>query len=460
MASSTAAIIVQGVALPPGPSQPPVAQTINWIVRPGPFMESCLRRYGRLFTVRLAQIGTFVFVAEPAAIKQIFTGDPEELRAGEANEPLEPVLGGRSILLLDGAEHLRQRKLMLPPFHGERLARYGELMAAIADRDLDGWPIGRRFRLQPRLQAITLEVILRVVFGVEDPGRLARLRTLLTGLMNATAKPVAMAPWLRRDLGPWSPWARFMRMLDEVDRALYEEIAARRADPGLAEREDIFSMLVQARDEDGGAMSDRELRDELMTLLVAGHETTATGLAWTFELLFRHPAALERAGAEAREGAGHEYADAVVKETLRLRAPIPLVARRLTVPMRLDGHELPAGTRLAPCIYLTHRLADVYPDPEAFRPERFLDQPADTYSWLPFGGGIRRCLGASFATYEMRVVLQTVLARARLRAASRRPARVTRRAIVLAPSRGVEAVLDERRLERSKALDALALERR
>jgi cytochrome P450 len=228
----------------------------------------------------------------------------------------------------------------------------------------------------------------------------------------------------------------------------------------VAERDDIFSMLVQARDEDGQAMTDRELRDELMTLLLAGHETTATGLAWTFELLFRRPAARERATAEAREGAEHDYADAVVKETLRLRAPIPLVARRLTAPMRLDGHELPAGTRVAPCIYLTHRLPDLYPDPEAFRPERFLDQPADTYSWLPFGGGVRRCLGASFATYEMRVVLQTVLARARLRAASRRPARVTRRAIVLAPSRGVEAVLEERDLEGAHPLDTLALEHR
>jgi cytochrome P450 len=425
-------------------------------------MEACLRRYGRLFTVRLAQIGTFVFVADPEPIKQIFIGDPEQLRAGEANEPLEPVLGNRSILLLDGAEHLRQRKLMLPPFHGERLVRYGELMAEIADRDLDGWPLGRTFRLQPRLQAITLEVILRVVFGVEEAERLARLRKVLARLMNATARPVAMAPWLRRDLGPWSPWARFKRMLEEVDATLYEEIAARRSDPRLADRDDIFSMLVRARDEDGQAMTDRELRDELMTLLVAGHETTATALAWTFELLFRHPAALERASAEAAGGSGHEYADAVVKEALRLRSPIPVVARRLTAPMKLDGHELPAGTRVAPCIYLTHRLPDVYPEPEAFRPERFVEQPADTYSWLPFGGGVRRCLGASFATFEMRVVLQTVLARARLRAASRRPARVTRRAIVLAPSRGVEAVLEERRsdLERAHPLDALALEHR
>jgi cytochrome P450 len=421
-------------------------------------MESCLERYGRLFTVRLAQVGTFVFVADPATIKQIFTGDPDELHAGEANEPLEPVLGSRSVLLLDGAEHLRQRKLMLPPFHGERLARYGELMAEITDHDLDGWPIGRRFPLQPRFQAVTLEVILRVVFGVEEPTRLARLRKLLTRLTTMTARPLSMAPWLRHDLGPWSPWAQFKRLLKEVDAALYEEMADRRADPRLAERDDILSMLVQARDEDGQAMTDHELRDELMTLLLAGHETTATALAWTFELLFRHPEALERATAEARDGSGHEYADAVVKEALRVRAPIPVVARRLTAPMRLDGHELPAGTRLAPCIYLTHRLPEIYPEPAAFRPERFLEQTADTYSWLPFGGGIRRCLGATFATYEMRIVLQAILARAQLRPASRQPARVTRRAIVLAPSRGVTAVLEER-LERAQSLDPLALER-
>jgi cytochrome P450 family 135 len=407
-------------------------------------MESCLRRYGDCFTVRLASVGTFVFLADPAAIKAVFTGDPSVLRAGEANRPLEPVLGRHSVLLLDGAEHLRQRRLMLPPFHGERLERYGELIAEIADRELDRWPIGRPFPLQPRMQAITLEAILRVVFGIAEGARLAAMRRLLQRLMAASTSPAAMLPWLRRDLGPLSPWARFRRTAAAVDAALFEEIARRRADPALAGREDIFSMLVQARDEDGTPMTNQELRDELVTLLTAGHETTATALAWAFERLTRHPAALDRLAAEARDETDGAYAEAVVKETLRLRPPIPVVARMLAEPVEIQGRVLPAGVRIAPCIYLTHRLPQVYGDPDGFRPERFLEEPPDTYGWLPFGGGVRRCIGASFAMFEMTTVLRTVAARARLRAATGRGEPTRRRAIVLAPGRGGRVVVEER----------------
>ena len=253
-----------------------------------------------------------------------------------------------------------------------------------------------------------------------------------------------MLPWLRRDLAPLSPWRRFVRLRTQVDRLIFEEIARRREDPELAERDDILSLLLQARDDEGAPMTDRELRDELVTLLVAGHETTATALAWAFERLLRHPEALDRLTAEARGSGEDAYADAVVQETLRLRPPLPAVGRMLTEDAEIAGRALPAGVRLAPSIHLVHRRADLYPDPAAFRPERFLDHPPETYGWLPFGGGVRRCLGASFATFEMKIVLRTILARARLGAAESRSEPVRRRAIVLAPARGGRAILVER----------------
>ncbi len=422
--------------LPPGPSWPPALQTAAWITRPVPFMERAGRRFGDAFTVRLAQVGTFVFTTDAESLKTVFRAGPEQLRAGSANATLEPVLGNRSVLLLDGAEHIRQRRLMLPPFHGDRLRGYEELIALITRDELRKWPAGEPLTLQPRMQAITLEVILRVVFGLDRGPRLVHLRELLKKLLDVTTKPWALVPPLRRDLGRFSPWARFLAVRNEVDGALYEEIAHRRHDPALADRTDIFSMLLQARDDDGRRLTDKELRDELVTLLVAGHETTATGLAWAFERLVRHPGAL------ARIADDHAYADAVVQETLRLRPPIPLVARMVVgEPFELGRHTIPVGTLIAPCIYLVHRRPELYPDPYAFRPERFLEQPPETYSWLPFGGGSRRCIGASFAVLEMSTVLRTVAGSLRLKPSAAAPERVSRRAIILAPNRGGSVVV-------------------
>jgi cytochrome P450 len=400
-------------------------------------MERARRRYGDVFTVRLAQVGTFVFTSDPGVLKSIFTTGPDRLRAGEANVALEPVLGSRSVLLLDGAEHIRQRRLMLPPFHGERLRGYEQLIAEIAEDEIRSWPSSGPLTLQPRMQAITLEIILRVVFGMDRGPRLVQLREQIKRLLDVTTKPWALVPPLRRDLGRFSPWMRFLAVRDAVDEVLFAEIDRRRGDPDLAERTDIFSLLLQARDEDGSPLTDRELRDELITLLVAGHETTATGLAWAFERLVRVPGALERLAED-----DSAYADAVVQETLRLRPPIPLVARRVVgEPFDLDGHSIPVGVMVAPCIYLVHRRADVYADPYAFRPERFLENPPETYSWLPFGGGMRRCIGASFAVLEMSTVLRTVARRLKLAPSGPAPERITRRAIVLAPSRGGEVVV-------------------
>jgi cytochrome P450 family 135 len=424
--------------LPPGPAWPPALQTAAWITRPAPFMERARRRYGDVFTVRLAQVGTFVFTSEPDTLKSVFRAGPEQLRAGEANAALEPVLGSRSVLLLDGDEHIRQRRLMLPPFHGERLRGYEDLIAEIASEEMRRWPVGEPLVLQPRMQAVTLEVILRVVFGMDRGPRLVHLRELLKQLLTVATRPWALVPWLRRDLGRFSPWARFIEVRDAVNEAIFDEIARRRDDPSLAERTDIFSMLMQARDEDGQPLTDRELRDELITLLVAGHETTATGLAWAFERMVRHPGGLEQLAAdEARE-----YADAVVHETLRLRPPIPLVARRVVnEPFRLADREIPVGVMVAPCIYLVHRRADLYPDPYRFRPERFLERAPETYSWLPFGGGMRRCIGASFAVLEMSTILRTVARELRLEPAGDGPELISRRAIVFAPSRGGEVLV-------------------
>jgi cytochrome P450 len=419
-------------------------QTLGWVVRPLPFLDRCRARYGDTFTLRIRNEGAWVFLSDPEDIKRAFTGPPELLRAGEANAILEPVLGPRSVLLLDEPEHMTQRKLMLPPFHGERMQRYEELIVDVARRDIAGWPLGEPFALLPRMQAITLEVIMRAVFGITESDRLARVREVLRRMIEWSTDPRRLARLailgperLKRNRG-------FRAIMDPVDEAILEEIRRRRTAPDLQEREDILSMLVQARYDDGSAMSDGELRDELLTLLVAGHETTATSLAWAFERLLRHPEKLERLRTEALAGEEEVYLEAVVRETLRLRPVIQIVIRKLAEPMQFGGYLLPAGAAVVPCIHLVHRRADVYPQPLSFQPERFLAQPPGTYTWIPFGGGVRRCLGASFALLEMKRVLQTVLIDADLRVAEPGSERVVRRAISFSPQHGARAVLARR----------------
>ncbi|HST55839.1 MAG TPA: cytochrome P450 [Solirubrobacteraceae bacterium] len=428
-------------ALPPGPRMPGTLQTLGWVLRPLPFMEQCRRRYGDVFTVRIRNENTWVFLSDPEDVKRVFTGDPELLRAGEANGVLRPVVGPSSVLLLDGAEHMTHRKLMLPPFHGERMQRYGELMVEITRESVAAWPLGEPFALWPRMQSITLDVIMRAVFGITEQHRSEHVRGLLKHMLDWTTDVrqlayIALMGPARTERNP-----RFRKVMDPVDDAVLAEIRRRRAEPDLAEREDILSMLVQARYEDGEPMSDQELRDELITLLVAGHETTATSLAWAFERLLRHGDKLERLRQEVLAGESDAYLDAVVKETLRLRPVIPIVVRKLVESMELGGRVIPAGATVAPCIHLVHRREDVYPQPNAFRPERFLEQPAGTYTWIPFGGGVRRCLGASFAQFEMKKVLETVIAQVQLRAVDACPERIVRRAITLTPERRAEAIV-------------------
>jgi cytochrome P450 len=424
-------------ALPPGPRMPRLPMTIGWFFRPLPLLERWRREFGDTFTMRIAGENTWVVLSDPEDVRTVFQGDPRLLHAGAANRILRPVLGDQSILLLDEREHMIQRKLLLPPFHGERMQRHEETMRRVAADEIASWPRGEPFALHPRMQRLTLEVIMRVVFGVEEADRLARLRTALTRFVDFSAATRTFAAFAV--LGPERiRRARFFRRaLDPLDALMLDEIARRRRAPALDERDDVLSMLVQARHEDGTAMGDAELRDELMTLLVAGHETTATALAWALERLVRHPEMLDRlrSGDEA-------YTDAVLQETLRRRPVLPLVLRRLAEPMELGGRLLPAGISVSPSIHLVHHRADVYPDPYAFRPERFLDTPPGTYTWIPFGGGVRRCLGASFALLEMKTVLRAVLDTVALRPTDPAPERVTRRAITWTPSRGASVIAD------------------
>jgi cytochrome P450 len=427
-------------------------QAANWIARPLAFMERCQRRYGDAFMVDIEPESRWVMFSHPDAIKEIFTGDPAVFHAGEGNVILLPVLGPKSVLLLDDAPHLEQRKLMLPSFHGERMQRYRELMDEIAEREIDRWPVGEPFRVWPRMQALTLEIIVRAVFGVHEPARVERMRSALASMLDWATNP--LVPVILSVIGPrrLSASRLLRRLLAPVDDLILEEIRLRRNAPDLADRDDVLSLLLQARHEDGSPMEDSELRDELVTLLVAGHETTATSLSWAIERLVRHPPTFDRLREETQAG-DEDYLDAVIKETLRLRPVIAIVVRRLTQPAEVGGYTLPAGVSVVPSVHLVHRRPEIYPEPHRFRPERFLESPAGTYSWIPFGGGIRRCLGASFAQFEMKVVLSAIARRAALQPVQTDPERFARRAISMSPSRGTEVVL------RSRASVSLEAER-
>jgi cytochrome P450 family 135 len=433
------------MTLPPEHPDRPAKQTLRWMFQPIEFLDDARERLGETFGIKFVGFTTpLYFTSEPAAAKAVYANPKNTLPPGR-NTTLEPVMGSRSVLLLEGAEHMARRKLMLPAFHGERMRAYESVIEEVVTREIDSWSFGEEFRIHPRMQAVTLEVILRAVFGVTEPARLIRMRERLGALLNQTASPGKQLLGLATQrFGRWGPWRRFEKTLGGVDEVIYEEIAARRADADLESREDILSMLLVARFEDGSEMSDAEVRDQLVTLLLAGHETTATALAWTFDLLLRHPDALERLQDEIAEADGEAYLRAVISESLRLRPVIPIAGRRLVEDTEVDGFTLPAGADVSPSIYLTHTRPDIYPEPMSFRPERFLEEGPETYSWIPFGGGVRRCLGASFAEFEMRIVLREVLGRCRLRAASQQAEEVTRRNITFSPRRGTRVVLEER----------------
>lgn len=430
--------------LPPEPRMPRPLQTAIWSRKAQWMLEQCRARLGPMFTLQIAYEGHWVVVTQPEVVKEVFTGDPRVFHAGEGNQILRPILGDNSLLVLDEKEHIGQRKLLLPPLHGERMQGYGEKMAEIAAREIETWPTGTPYRLRPRMQAITLEIILETVFGVQSGGRMESLRAALRDFLDLTTDPRLLGPVIL--IGPERirRIPAFRRRVERVDELIAAELAERRAAADLAERDDILSLLLTARHEDGSPMSDAEIRDELLTLLVAGHETTATALSWAMERLSRHPEKLGRLREETLAGED-AYLTATIQETLRLRPVIVLVLRRLTEPVELGGYELPAGATVAPSIHLIHRDPAIYPEPERFLPERFLAGPAPTYSWIPFGGGVRRCLAASYAEMEMKRVVRTVLGAVELRPADDSPEGMRKSAISFSPDRSARVIAEPRR---------------
>lgn len=444
--------------LPPGPRMPSTLQALGWAMRPLAFMDRCAGRYGDMFTLHVRHGRPWVFLTRPDHVKQVFTTDPQLMRAGagEANPLLGPLLGSSSMMLQDEPTHMVDRKRILPSFHGERMHAYGEMMAEVARSQIDTWPLGEPFALWPRMQAISLEVVMRATFGEVEAQRAERLRKALAELTDWVNGPRRLA--LLAAVGERSMTANpgFAAVMRPVEQLVLEEVRRRRAGADADEHDDILAALERSRagNGSGGAeVDDKKMRDELITFLSDG--PTATSLAWAFERLLRHPDKLARLRAEAlagestHSGTGEEYVDAVVKETLRLCPAVPVVMRRLTRPMELGGRTLPPDTIVAPCVYLMHRRADVYPRPRAFEPERFLESEGGrdigTYTWIPFGGGVRRCVAVVFAQLEMKRVIQTVLREIDLRAAVSRSESAARSSVSFVPDGGARVIATRRK---------------
>ncbi len=434
---------------PPGATNR-LSTTWRWLREPMPFFDDCRRRYGETFSMQIAGLPRIVVFSDPEVVKQIFADDGHTMQAGQFNLSLRAFLGEKSVLMLDGHEHMRHRKLLLPPFHGERMQAYGRAMMAAADAQIDGWQRHQAFPLHPSMQKATLEIILRTVFGIDDAAQLGPVEGNITRLLDIASWAPLLLPALQHDFGAWSPWAKFQHGSNALDATLRGLILRRRRE-GTQGRTDVLSLLVDARDEAGEPMSDDELRDELVTLLVAGHETTATALAWACRWILGRPEVEARLRSELRgiadspeRLAKNAYLDAIVRETLRLQPVVPIVGRVLSRDVRVGGWDLPKGCAVVASIYLAHRREAAFPDPERFDPERFLERKPTPNEWFPFGGGNRRCIGMAFALYEMKMVLARIFSRTLLRLDPSAEIKVVRRAITLAPSGGVRVFMHAR----------------
>ncbi len=435
--------------LPPGPG---LTATLGFLRDPYNFLDRCAREFGELFTVRVPGVAPFVFTSDPKAVREIFQGDPAVLHAGKANSPLGAFMGERSVLFLDGDEHLHDRRMILPAFQGERMRAYGPMMRSIVRAVTTQWPIGLAFPIYPVMRAITFEVIMRAAFGLDESAKASRLKDLIARLFALYSGRLAslfQLPAFRLDLGPWSPWGRVVRLNREMEATLYAEFARRRA--ALEEnREDILTMLLLARDESGAPLSDAVLRDEMITILLAGHETTAASLAWAIYRLGQHRDVAHEAYDEiARlpddaDPSAMRYLDAVVNESMRLSPVVPNIGRVLQADTKIACRELPKGVTIAPCIYLMHRRADLWPNPDNFDPSRFIDSRPNPYSFIPFGGGTRRCLGAAFATYQMKIVLSELIRGFEIVGVENYQPRPTRVSIAIGPSEGMPIMLKSR----------------
>ena len=440
--------------LPPGKGSR-ILQSLAFLRDPTGFFLKQQAKYGPLFSANL-HVGEVVVTGDPGGLKEIFGADPDTFDV-LSQRPLVPIVGKNSMLVTAGAAHRRKRKLLMPPFHGERMRAYGQLMQSLALKAVEGHAPGTRFRAIDITTDLSLEVIIRAVFGVTDPARAQRFRDVLSVYVESYTPLLASLPAIRRDFGGFGPWARFRRHREALEALLHEELTLRRASE--AAHEDILSLLLAARDEDGKPMPDAEIMDELKTLLSAGHETTAISMAWALHHLHRHPTALARV-LEELDGLGANptpealaaapYLGAVCDETLRLHPVVAVVGRRTQAPFTLQGHALPVGTAILASINLAHANPEHFPEPDRFRPERFLGQRYTPFQFLPFGGGARRCIGAAFANYEMRVILGTLLATRKFSVDGETPERPVRRNVTLGPSRGA-ALIDDGPRERARA---------
>ena len=424
----------QSTALPPGSRLPALVQTFLFLSMRRQFQLGLHRRYGDVFTTHLAGRRTVVTLTRPEHIREVFAGAPEVFHAGDGNAMLAAVMGDNSVLITDEDVHRRARKLLMPAFNGAALRGYGELMTELATADAQRWPTGRAFPVHPRMNAVTLEIILRVVFGMADGDRLTALRPAIRGITDIG--PLALLGWTYPKLERFWPWSRNKERLETADALLYAEITDRRAAGDLDDRDDVLSRLLSAS---GGEMSDAELRDQMMTLLLAGHETTATALAWSFHELARRPDVQAKAR-QAADNGDDDYLTAVAKEAMRRRPVIQNVGRMLTEPTEVAGWRLPATTVVAPSILIVQQDAEYYDDPDDFRPERFIGKNPEAGTWIPFGGGVRRCLGAGFSLQEAAAVLRAVLSRYELRAPRQAPEPSKPRNITLVPGRGARII--------------------
>lgn len=448
------------MAFPPSPKSSTLVTTYRWLAHPFEFQEDCAQELGDAFSIHLPGLPNIVMFSNPEVVKTIFAEPGEALHAGQFNRTLEAFLGDKSVLMVDGKAHARKRRLLMPPFHGERMLGYGPVMQELADDAIDDLPIGKPFSFHEPMNRIALDVIVRNVFGFEPGPREAAVRKNLSELLGIMTWPPLLLPQMRVDLGPLSPWGRATRKRREADALLFDEIRSRRAADNTG-RGDILSLLLAARDEDGNAMSDEELRDELVTLLVAGHETTATALSWAIRWILADPGAeamlrreLDAAGELTPQRVqGLPLLDGAAREALRLCPVVPIVGRVLTRDMQLGGFDLPKGTAVVCSMYLAHRRPEAYPDPTRFNPARYLEKKPAPYEYYPFGGGIRRCIGMAFAMFEMKMVLAQVLRRTRMVLDTKEPIRPTRRAITLVPSGGPRVRVLEK-LPRAHAIAA------
>ena len=452
-----------------GPKTPVILQRMQWILDPVQTMETCVQKYGDIFRLKIGLGGQpLVYLSNPESIQEILTKDNSEYNA-PASPILKSMFGEKSMVLLEGDRHRRERKLLMPPFHGDRMRNYGELICNLTIQTAKELPIGEKFIARQLMQKITLQVILQAVFGLYDSPRLSQIRPILANFLELTASPlrstIIFLPFLRQDWGSWSPWGRYQRQMQQLDELLYAEINERRAqlDPN---RTDILTLMLLARDESGQGMTNQEIRDELMTLLIAGHETTATALAWAVYWVHKQPEVYQKLTEELETLETDAdpmtifrlpYLTAVCQETLRIYPVGMLTFPRVpTKPVELQGYDLEPGTLVMGCIYLTHHREDLYPEPKKFKPERFLERQFSPYQYLPFGGGSRRCLGMALANFEMRLVLATLMSNFEIALADNRPVKPQRRGLTLGPAGGVKMLMKGERKQVEKKSPSVA----